>query len=242
MPMEAQTRLLRVLQQGEYMTVGGRTPLRADVRIIAATHRELRQLIAQGLFREDLYYRLNVVPVRLPPLRERPDDIEDLASHFLARCEAEGLARKRLTRDALERLRRYRWPGNVRELENLVRRIAAIYVDETVTAELVEHELENGAPPLGESVGIESLESLPLSQFTTRYLERQFAGFAPGLPPVGLYQRTLREVELPLIAAALAATGANQLRAAELLGINRNTLRARIRELGLQVVRSSGTL
>jgi two-component system nitrogen regulation response regulator GlnG len=239
MPMEAQTRLLRVLQQGEYMTVGGRTPLKADVRIIAATHRDLRQLIAQGLFREDLYYRLNVVPVRLPPLRERADDIEDLTSHFLAACEAEGLARKRLTRDATERLRRYRWPGNVRELENLVRRIAAIYVDETITAELVERELENGAPSIGDSDG--SLDSMALSEFTTRFLERHFAGFAPGLPPIGLYQRTLREVEIPLITAALAATGANQLRAAELLGINRNTLRARIRELGLQVVRSAGT-
>jgi len=237
MPMEAQTRLLRVLQQGEYMTVGGRTPLKADVRIIAATHRDLRQLIAQGLFREDLYYRLNVVPVRLPPLRERADDIEDLTSHFLAACEAEGLPRKRLTRDAIERLRRYRWPGNVRELENLVRRIAAIYVDETITAELVERELENGAPSIGGSD--ESLDSMALSEFTTRFLERQFAGFAPGLPPTGLYQRILREVEIPLITGALAATGANQLRAAELLGINRNTLRARIRELGLQVVRSS---
>jgi two-component system, NtrC family, nitrogen regulation response regulator GlnG len=238
MPMEAQTRLLRVLQEGEYTTVGGRTALKADVRIIAATHRELRQLIAQGSFREDLYYRLNVVPVRLPPLRERPDDIEDLTSHFLASCEAEGLARKRLTREALERLRRYRWPGNVRELENLVRRIAAIYVDETITAEIVERELENGAPRIGEAEGLESLDTLALSEFTARFLERQFAGSAPGLPPTGLYQRTLREVEVPLITAALAATGANQLRAAELLGINRNTLRARIRELGLQVVRS----
>jgi two-component system, NtrC family, nitrogen regulation response regulator GlnG len=239
MPMEAQTRLLRVLQQGEYMTVGGRNPLKADVRIVAATHRELRQLIAQGLFREDLYYRLNVVPVRLPPLRERLDDVEDLTSHFLARCEAEGLARKRLTRDALEHLRRYRWPGNVRELENLVRRIAAIYVEETITAEVIERELENGAPPMGAGDGAESPDGLALSEFTARFLERQFAGCAPGLPPCGLYQRTLREVEIPLISAALAATGANQLRAAELLGINRNTLRARIRELGLQVVRSA---
>jgi two-component system nitrogen regulation response regulator GlnG len=236
MPMEAQTRLLRVLQQGEYMTVGGRTPLKADVRIIAATHRELGQLIAQGLFREDLYYRLNVVPVRLPPLRERPDDIEDLTSHFLARCEREGLTRKALTRDALERLRRYRWPGNVRELENLVRRVVAIYVDETITAELIERELESGAPPAGD---LDTGEPLPLSEFTTRFLERHFAGYSPGLPPCGLYQRILREVEIPLITAALAATGANQLRAAELLGINRNTLRTRIRELGLQVVRSS---
>jgi two-component system, NtrC family, nitrogen regulation response regulator GlnG len=127
----------------------------------------------------------------------------------------------------------------VRELENLVRRIAAIYVDETITAEIVERELESGAPPIGEADGPGSLDTLALSEFTARFLERQFAGCAPGLPPTGLYQRILREVEAPLITAALAATGANQLRAAELLGINRNTLRARIRELGLQVMRSS---
>jgi two-component system nitrogen regulation response regulator GlnG len=124
----------------------------------------------------------------------------------------------------------------VRELENLVRRVVAIYVDETITAELIERELESGAPPAGD---LDTGEPLPLSEFTTRFLERHFAGYSPGLPPCGLYQRILREVEIPLITAALAATGANQLRAAELLGINRNTLRTRIRELGLQVVRSS---
>ena len=94
MPLEAQTRLLRVLQQGEYTTVGGRTPIRTDVRIIAATNRDLRQLIGQGLFREDLYYRLNVVPLRLPPLRERVEDIADLVRHFLRKAEEEGLPAK----------------------------------------------------------------------------------------------------------------------------------------------------
>jgi two-component system nitrogen regulation response regulator GlnG len=237
MPMEAQTRLLRVLQQGEYTTVGGRTPLKADVRIIAATHRDLRQLISHGLFREDLYFRLNVVPLRLPPLRERPDDIEDLASHFLTLCEREGLPRKRLTREAIERLRRHRWPGNVRELENLIRRVAALYVDETITADLVERELDSGevtTPP-----EFDDPVQASLADFTGRFLERQFRRFTPGLPPPGLYQRVIREVEIPLITAALAATNANQLRAAELLGINRNTLRTRIRELGIKVVRSA---
>ena len=117
MPLEAQTRLLRVLQQGEYTTVGGRTPIKTDVRIIAATNRDLRQLIQQGLFREDLYYRLNVVPLRLPPLRERGEDIPDLVRHFLHKAEDEGLPFKRIEQDALDLLRRYRWPGNVRELE-----------------------------------------------------------------------------------------------------------------------------
>ncbi len=122
MPLEAQTRLLRVLQQGEYTTVGGRTPIKTDVRIIAATNRDLRQLIAQGLFREDLYYRLNVVPLRLPPLRERIEDIPDLVRHFLRKAEDEGLPAKTLDNESLETLRRHRWPGNVRELENLIRR------------------------------------------------------------------------------------------------------------------------
>ncbi len=236
MPMEAQTRLLRVLQQGEYTTVGGRTPVKTDARIIAATHRDLRQLIAQAIFREDLFFRLNVVPIRLPPLRERLNDIDDLVSLFLAACEREGLSRKRITREALERLKSYRWPGNVRELENLVRRIAAIYVDETITPDLVERELEQTrASPSGAL----DAEQASLADFTRVYLEQQFARCAPGMPPTGLYQRIIREVEVPLITAALAATHANQLRAAELLGINRNTLRTRIRDLGIRVVRSA---
>src|SRR5918992_2796005 len=116
MPPEAQTRLLRVLQQGEYTTVGGRTPIKTDVRIIAATNKDLRLLIAQGLFREDLYFRLNVVPLRLPPLRERSEDVPDLVRHFFALVEKEGLTRKQLDGEAMDRLKRYRWPGNVREL------------------------------------------------------------------------------------------------------------------------------
>ena len=123
MPLEAQTRLLRVLQQGEYTTVGGRMPIKTDVRIIAATNRDLRQLIQQGLFREDLFYRLNVVPMRLPPLRERIEDIPDLVRHFLRKAEAEGLPQKRLEPAAVERLKSHTWPGNVRELENLIRRL-----------------------------------------------------------------------------------------------------------------------
>src|ERR1700724_2900531 len=121
MPLEAQTRLLRVLQQGEYTSIGGRAALHTNVRIIAATNRDLLRLVRQGLFREDLYYRLKVVPLRVPPLRERADDIPDLVRHFLKR--AEGEQRKGIEEEALELLKRQRWPGNVRELENLVRRL-----------------------------------------------------------------------------------------------------------------------
>lgn len=120
MPLEAQTRLLRVLQEGEFTAVGGRVPIRADARVIAATHHDLRQLIRQGLFREDLFYRLNVAPVRLPALRERSADIPALVRHFVALAVREGLPPKRLDEAAMERLRTYRWPGNVRELENLI--------------------------------------------------------------------------------------------------------------------------
>ena len=145
MPMEAQTRLLRVLQQGEYTTVGGRTPIKTDVRIIAATNKDLRILIQQGLFREDLFFRLNVVPLRLPPLRERIEDVPDLIRHFFAQVEREGLPRKQLEQAALDRLKRHRWPGNVRELENLARRLAALYPQEMISAAVIDAELSQPA-------------------------------------------------------------------------------------------------
>ncbi|MCA3392240.1 MAG: nitrogen regulation protein NR(I), partial [Roseomonas sp.] len=134
MPPEAQTRLLRVLQEGEFTTVGGRQPIKANVRIVAATHRDLRHQIRQGLFREDLFYRLNVVPIRLPPLRERLEDIPLLARHFLDRARASGLPAKQLAPEALEALKAHAWPGNARELENLMRRMAALYPQEVIGA------------------------------------------------------------------------------------------------------------
>src|SRR4051795_5498883 len=143
MPMEAQTRLLRVLQQGEYTTVGGRVPIKTNVRIVAATNKDLRISIQQGLFREDLFFRLNVVPLRLPPLRERVEDLPDLVRHFFALVEKEGLTRKQIDVEAMDRLKRYRWPGNVRELENLVRRLAALYPQDTITGAIIDAELDS---------------------------------------------------------------------------------------------------
>ncbi len=237
MPMEAQTRLLRVLQQGEYTTVGGRTPIKTNVRIIAATNKDLRISIQQGLFREDLFFRLNVVPLRLPSLRERAEDVPDLVRHFFTIVEKEGLPRKQIDGEAMERLKRYRWPGNVRELENLVRRLAALYPQETITGPIIDAEIDptpptafpSGATPETDGIG-GSIE---------RHLATYFAGFKDGLPPPGLYHRILREVEGPLMGAALAATRGNQIRAAELLGLNRNTLRKKIRDLDLQVIRTT---
>ena len=236
MPMEAQTRLLRVLQEGEYTTVGGRTPIRTNVRIIAATNRDLQQQIDQGLFREDLFYRLNVVPLRLPPLRERLEDIPDLVRHFLAIAEKEGLPSKTFEPAAIERLKRYHWPGNVRELENLVRRLSAIYSQDTVTGEMVDNELASAArAPFPDAAEPAS----DLSEAIERYLSDYFMSFGQELPPSGLYTRLLRKVEFPLITAALAATRGNQIRAADLLGLNRNTLRKKIRDLGIKVMRTA---
>src|ERR1051326_4722039 len=149
MPLEAQTRLLRVLQQGEYTTVGGRVPIKTDVRIIAATNRDLRQLISQGMFREDLYYRLNVVPLRLPPLRERIEDIPDLVRHFLRKAQDEGLPAKSVDHEGLDILRRHRWPGNVRELENLIRRLAVLHAGDVIPAAAISEELKEPARALG---------------------------------------------------------------------------------------------
>src|SRR5229473_3455504 len=237
MPMEAQTRLLRVLQQGEYTTVGGRTPIKSDVRIIAASNKDLRVLIQQGLFREDLFFRLNVVPLRLPPLRERIEDVPDLIRHFFALVEHEGLPAKQLDQAALERLKRHRWPGNVRELENLARRLAALYPQETIAAAVIDAELSQ--PAMASDVDGPRPEE-GLSAAVERHLSKYFANFESTLPPPGLYHRILREVEYPLLSAALAATRGNQIRAADLLGVNRNTLRKKIRELEIQVIRSSG--
>ncbi|WP_029057057.1 nitrogen regulation protein NR(I) [Stappia stellulata] len=235
MPMEAQTRLLRVLQQGEYTTVGGRVPIRTDVRIVAATNKDLRQLINQGLFREDLYYRLNVVPIRLPPLRERIEDIPDLVRHFFALAEREGLPAKQIENAAIDRMRHYRWPGNVRELENLVRRLSALYPQDVISASLIDQELSQPAALPDE----EENGTIDLSGSVERYLSTYFQTFGDALPPPGLYHRILREVEYPLIGAALAATRGNQIKAAELLGVNRNTLRKKIRDLDVQVIRAN---
>jgi len=238
MPPEAQTRLLRVLQEGEFTTVGGRQPIRANVRIIAATHRDLRNSIRQGLFREDLFYRLNVVPIRLPPLRERTEDIADLARHFLERARADGLPGKTLDQSAVDALRGYRWPGNVRELENLMRRLAALCPDEVIGAPTVRAELTEAepAPPASGPVEVNGAAE-SLARAVERHIKQFLAAHRDGMAPSDIYDRVLAEVERPLIQMTLAATRGNQIKAAAMLGLNRNTLRKKIRDLEIPVVR-----
>jgi len=233
MPPEAQTRLLRVLQDGRYTSVGGRTPIKANVRIVAATHRDLTQLIKLGMFREDLYYRLNVVPIRIPPLRQRLEDIPELISHFLVQGTGEGLPSKALEPAAIERLKSHRWPGNVRELENMMKRMIALYNEPVIGVDVVEMELAGAASAQIADSG----EPATLSGTIERHLRDYFDGHNGALPPPGLYERVLRELERPLITLTLAATRGNQVKAADILGLNRNTLRKKIRELDIGVMR-----
>jgi two-component system, NtrC family, nitrogen regulation response regulator GlnG len=234
MPTDAQTRLLRVLQQGEYTTVGGRSPQKTDVRIIAASNKDLKQLIDLGTFREDLYYRLNVVPIRLPALRERAEDIPDLVRHFFKQAEKEGLSAKRIDAAGLDRMKAYSWPGNVRELENLVRRLGALYPEDEISAATISEELKSADSSSPRNVPVESGTG-DLESEVERHLQQYFSEFADALPPPGLYQRILRKVEVPLLVAALTATRGNQIRAADLLGLNRNTVRKKIREYGINI-------
>jgi two-component system nitrogen regulation response regulator GlnG len=220
MPPEAQTRLLRALQSSTIRRVGGREEIAVDVRIVAATNRDLVPMIAEGTFREDLFYRLNVVPIRLPPLRDRSADVEPLARHFLRLAAAEGLPPRRLTSEALDLLTRQPWRGNVRELKNLVYRAALLAREDTIDAASVAALLEPA--PSGEGAAPADLAAAVRAWVET------------ARPSEGaLYHTALAAFERPLFELALGRTAGNQLRTARLLGINRNTLRKRLSELGI---------
>jgi two-component system nitrogen regulation response regulator GlnG len=227
MPMEAQTRLLRVLQSGEFTTVGGARTIRADVRIVAATNKDLALLVAGGQFREDLFYRLNVVPVTLPALRARRQDIPLLARHFLDLAAESGLPRKSLDSGAIAVLERHDWPGNVRELENMMRRVAVLSRDDRIGQEDIRAML--GERPAAQSQG----RDVGIEVAVVAMLDRLAIEEPDALADGTLYDRVIGEVERPLILALLARHGQNQLRAAKALGINRNTLRKRLDSLGI---------
>ncbi|KQM41289.1 nitrogen regulation protein NR(I) [Sphingomonas sp. Leaf10] len=227
MPMEAQTRLLRVLQSGEFTSVGGARVIRADVRIVAATNKTLAAQVQSGQFREDLFYRLNVVPIALPPLRERRQDIPLLARHFLDQAARDGLPRKSLTAEALALLKSHDWPGNVRELENLMRRVAVLGRDAVIEA----GELRGS---LGEATGRPTaLPDTDLDEAVRSWVRRIAREEPAALDNGTLYDRLISDVERPLIEAMLDRHANNQLRAAKAMGLNRNTLRKRLDDLGI---------
>ncbi|MFU7528635.1 sigma-54-dependent transcriptional regulator [Qipengyuania sp. ASV99] len=225
MPAEAQTRLLRALQAGRIRRVGGRQEIAVNVRIIAATNRDLAPLIAAGKFREDLFYRLNVVPIELPPLRERREDIEVLSQHFLAQAAEDGLPRRQLGSDALARLEQRNWRGNVRELRNVIYRLSLMSREDTIdAASLVD--ILGEEPPLPGDGTADADGGIGAALDIWLAIEEPASGT--------VYASALAAFEKPLIEHALSRTGGNQLRAAKLLGINRNTLRKRITELRIE--------
>ncbi|MBB5714678.1 nitrogen regulation protein NR(I) [Sphingomonas aerophila] len=226
MPRDAQTRLLRVLQSGEFTTVGGARPIRADVRIVAATNRDLSREVTEGRFREDLFYRLNVVPVALPALRGRRADVPLLARHFLDRAAAQGLPRRQLSTEALGLLEGQDWPGNVRELENLMRRLAVLARDEVIGADAIRSIMGQESLPA-------ELADPDLAAGVAALVERIARNTPAALEDGSLYDRVIAAVERPLIEVMLARHAGNQLRAARAMGINRNTLRKRLDALGI---------
>ncbi|MDY0009470.1 MAG: nitrogen regulation protein NR(I) [Bdellovibrionales bacterium] len=224
MPFEAQTRLLRVLQEGEFTPVGSRRSVKTRVRVVAATHQDLKARVRDGRFREDLYYRLNVVPLHVPPLRERAEDIPALVQHFIRQT---GVT-KVFEPAAMAAFQSHPWPGNVRTLENTVKRLVALHAEELIDRAAATAAL-TGMQENSAAAGISA--TTDLSQMVAQVLNTDPALMSG----VDIYDRIIRQVEKPLITRMLAQTGGNQIRAAELLGLNRNTLRKKIRELDIDV-------
>jgi len=225
MPLEAQTRLLRVLQSNEYSTVGGSQALKADVRVVAATHRDMRTLVADGRFREDLFYRLNVIPVTLPPLRDRRSDIPALVRHFIDAGRHSGLPDRQFAPAAMQLLERHDWPGNVRELGNVVQRLAVLSRDTIVGPRDVESVLHES----GEGASLADPAAL-IARAVDDWTREQLAG---GEGDGDVHSRLEAIVEAALLRRTLREVRGNQLEAARRLGINRNTLRKRLGQLAI---------
>jgi two-component system nitrogen regulation response regulator GlnG len=234
MPYHAQTRLLRALQSGMINRIGGKAGIRLDVRIIAATNQNLEDLIAQGKFREDLYYRLNVVPVHLPPLRARSEDIGLLVSHFLKLAINEGLPSKTIDSDAIGLLSSMPWRGNVRELKNFVYRLVLNAREDRISEPTV---LAIAGPSDFEGAGL--VERVSFEAAVTQFLRenRQTSGRGDRI-----YQRALSAFEQPLLRAVMQMAGGNQLKASSMLGINRNTLRKKLSDYKIGSVRDNARL
>jgi len=224
MSLALQGKLLRVLQEKEFERVGGTEPIRTDVRVIAATHHNLEKMVRENRFREDLFYRLNVIQINIPPLRKRKDDILPLAEHFLQKHQAgQSGPRKALTPETQKVLRAYDWPGNVRELENAVQRAIALAQGDKIFPDALPPQVFS--PGKGVTISFENFLEEKLADLVERL---------GGLEKGDLYDMVIQRVEKPLITLVLKRTEGNQVRAASLLGINRNTLRKKIKELGIK--------
>ncbi|MDA8892354.1 nitrogen regulation protein NR(I) [Hyphomicrobiales bacterium] len=228
MPIEAQTRLLRVLQEGEFTSVGGKEKIKTDVRIVAATNKDLKSLIKLGSFREDLFYRLNVVPIHTPALRDKIEDIPELVEHFLGTADKLGLPIKKIDKNAITLLMNHYWPGNVRELENFLLRVCALYSEDTLSEEIVEKEL------LQVKVENQSVDNIGLSKIIDGYFANNLNKLLKNNNK-NIYSEVISEVEQSMIKNVLFITKGNQLKAAQILGLNRNTLRKKIGDLNINI-------
>jgi two-component system nitrogen regulation response regulator GlnG len=225
LPLPLQAKLLRVLQEREVTPLGGRRPVPVDVRIVASTHVDLEAAVAAGRFREDLYFRLNVVPIRMAPLRERPEDVPVLVSHFVERFARElSVPRRWPAEAAMRRLQAHRWPGNVRELENVIKRMLVLASGDVLGEDDVANALAGARPPSAPS---------DWTELVRRELAEMLEDGAPTSEP-GPYWSLVQRLERAVLESALARSGGNQIQAARLLGINRNTLHKKLVELGLR--------
>ena len=221
MPMHAQTRLLRALQSGEINRVGGKGLVKLDVRIIAATNHNFLELIEQGKFREDLYYRINVVPIELPPLRERASDIPALATHFLKLAVTEGLPHKQISQEGMNLLCHHYWRGNVRELKNVIYRLVVTGREDTLSEDAIRQILS--AERSEDRVESENLEF-------ESHIKSIVMGLMANPERENLYALALEKFERPLLTEMMHQAHGNQIKAAKILGINRNTLRKKLNE------------
>ncbi len=219
MPLSLQTSLLRVLQSREITRIGGKKTIPVDVRIIAATNRDLEVKIRNNTFRSDLYYRLNVFPITLPPLRERREDIRILVDHYIKTYKVDGIAVDYVEDDALKMLEQYDWPGNVRELQNVIERATNLAQRNCITIEQLPVELM-------------STKILPGPSYSEKEIR---ATFAASVQPYRGYMRQVKETEKKMLATALARTNGNISKAAQLLGISRQGVYYKIKEYALDV-------
>ena len=228
MPIDVQARLLRVLQFGEFSRVGGREVIKTDVRIISATNKNLLNSIDQNLFRQDLFYRLNVINVDLPPLRERGNDIVDIAKSFLVNFSNN---EKSLDSNGIEFLKNYSWPGNIRELENLFKRVCALSTERIITGEILSEFIDKKEKLLNnheiQEFNVKSYSSLNV--FLQEFLDQLFDTLE-NETEIQLFEKFISEVEKQLISKTLTYFSGNQIKSSKLLGINRNTLRSKIQK------------
>ncbi len=232
MPFSAQTRLLRVLQEKEFSPIGSKEVIKSNARIISASQNSLDDMVEKGVFRKDLFFRLNVIPISVPPLRSRKTDIPLLVNHFLEKIADEGLPKKFFSSKAIDLLNNYSWPGNIRELENLIKRLSILNFEQEISAEMVQNILLKNHDNINKL-----MKNNTLVDFLENKIKLHLNNSQSNYTQVGLYNLIVSEIEKPLIEICLKFTDGNQNKAAVLLGINRNTLRKKIKELKIEIHR-----